>query len=216
MEMNEIEMKKWQQLKRDIEALPRTTKEKKRIDAEFKLFEERGWEKYILFLCEVMKALKKKGVAGAENGGSACDSYVLGKLSMERDKELKDLFSNERACQILFNDALRMNWNILWPHDEYTEKSIRELDALLDPLVKKSGLHVAQNIQKVYPQRRGDNGRITVVEHIVLSTASIPDEDMYLILHEKRESSPEEAARLRKYLIIKVTVEWNRESGFAL
>ena len=216
MKMNENEMKKWNQFRCEIEALSLTPKEKNRIDAEFTLFEERGWERYILLLSEIMKALKEKGVTGVSKGGSAWDSYVLGKLCIEKSDELKKLLSDEKGRRILFNDALRMNWNVSLLFNEFTLRGIIELDAVLDPLVKESGLQMKQTVQEVHSSGRRDNGRRTFVEYVVLSVKSIPEEDMFLILNEKRESSPEEADRLRKYLIIKVTAEWNREAGMAV
>ncbi len=196
---------KWTEFRREVEALSTSEKERKRIADEFALFEERGWEKYVLLLAAVMKASGNRPYFG--EGGSACDSCVLDKCRKGNDGGRK-LLSDRRGREILFNDALRLTYHIEWPHNDYTDDSVKKLDSILDPIVRTSGLFVTQKLFSYSPVEGCDNLKRRRVEYIVLSDTPLGDEDFALILNERRESTAEEAERLRKYLIIRVTVDW--------
>lgn len=90
-------------------------------------------------------------------------------------------------------------------HDEHNVKSLEHLDAIFDPIVKESGLYYAQKILK---NGASPLSYITAFQEelLVLSETPIPNADIELIATETRNSTEEEANRLRKYLIVKFSV----------
>ena len=190
--------------KSEVESMCTKPAELERVRNEFKLFEERGWQKYIVVLSKIMRAIRNSGYSGTE-GGSARDSYALRMYSHSPGYE--GLIGNRRGEEILFNDALRMNYKIEEAHMHMNRTQIRTLDRILDPIVRDSGLQVRQKITKDR-MTNGVNFKGFQEELIVLSDEPIPDEDFNLILNETEESSECEAERLRKYLIVKLNVDW--------
>ena len=199
------EKRRWALFRETVDALCTTDREKKRVEKEFVLFEERGWEKYILLMAEIMKAMNARPEFCLE-GGSACDSYALGKYRTGETGELR-LLLNEKGRQILFNDALRMNYVLNEPSEQMME-NVGKLDDVLDPVVLSSGLFKAQ---RLYEDTTNDPliaGRM--VEFLVLSTKPIDEDDMDLIVNETRNSTPGEAERLREYLIVRIRADFLR------
>ena len=199
------EKRRWTLFRETVDALCTTDREKKRVEKEFVLFEERGWEKYILLMAEIMKAMNARPEFCLE-GGSVCDSYALGKYRTGETGELR-LLLNEKGRQILFNDALRMNYVLNEP-GELMMENVGKLDDVLDPAVLSSGLFKAQ---RLYEDTTNDPliaGRM--LEFLVLSTKPIDEDDMDLIVNETRNSTPGEAERLREYLIVRIRADFLR------
>ena len=59
-ELTADERKRWTSFRETVDSLCTTEREKERIEAEFSLFEKRGWEKYILLMAEIMKAMNSR------------------------------------------------------------------------------------------------------------------------------------------------------------
>lgn len=195
--------------KSEVESMCTRPAELERVRNEFKLFEERGWQKYIVVLARIMRGIEEDGFLFDEictELGSARNSYALRKFR-RGETDVNGLLGSRKGEEILFNDALRLTFSIHSPHDDFNVRSEINLDNILDPIVRQSGLFYKQKLL------RNDNNpdcghRMYQEELLVLSTASIPDEDVSLIVNETKESSEEEAERLRKYLIIRVRVIW--------
>ncbi len=203
--------KEYSDFKNHLYEICTSQEERKRIDEEFELFERRGWQKYIVILSKIITGLEKDDVLQFDlartchEGGSSYDSYVLRKFRGENADVLRNLLTDNRSRGYLFNDALRLMFSIHSFDKNMNIKSIQHLDAILDPIVKESGLHYAQNLKSgPYPWAKECN-----VELLVLSESKIPEEDFELIVNETRRSTPEEADRLRKYLIVKFSVVWH-------
>ncbi len=208
-ELTVDEKRRWKEFRESVDALCTTEREKKRVGKEFALFEERGWENYILLMKDIMKAMNPESGLCVQ-GGSVCDSYALEKYRTGETGELR-LLLNEKGRQILFNDALRMNYVLENPDSLMMEK-IRNLDDVLDPIVLSSGLFKAQ---RLYEDTTNDPAVARrMVEFLVLSNEPIDEDDMDLIANETRNSTPEEAGRLREYLIVKIRADFLRAPGW--
>ena len=160
--------------------------EKARIKEEDKLFEDRGWKKYILFIGNCFSEDRKADWNAYS--GSARDSYLLYKVSFP-DKVNSTLLKDEEAKSILFNDALRVR--IKYIHVKSLSKGVlEEFQRKLDSMSSELGLK--------YKEKLIQNNE----ERIIVSSTDIPTEDFDLINNEKKDSNYEENDILRKYLII--------------
>ena len=98
-----------------------TEEEKARIKEEDKLFEDRGWKKYIFAIGKYFS--EERQFPSDFFGGSARDSYLLYKVSFP-NKVNSTLLKNKEAKNILFNDALRLK--IKYIHVDTLSKGILE------------------------------------------------------------------------------------------
>ena len=201
--------REYSEFKSTVESMCTKPAELERVRKEFKLFEERGWQKYIVVLSKVVRGVQKDGFLFNEictELGSARNSYALRKFR-GGETDVNGLLGSRKGEEILFNDALRLTFSIHSPHDDFNVRSEINLDNILDPIVKQSGLFYQQKILRNEKPADTSHSRLQE-ELLVLSTAPISEEDFSLIVNETRESTDDEAARLRKYLIIKVKVTW--------
>ena len=160
--------------------------EKARINEEDKLFEKRGWKKYIFAIGKHFS--KDRRFPSNFFGGSARDSYLLYKVSFP-DRVNSTLLKDVEAKSILFNDALRVRIkyiNVMGLSKGVLEEFQRKLDSMSSELGLKYKEKLIQNNE----------------ERIIVSNTDIPTEDFDLINNEKKESNYEENDVLRKYLII--------------
>ena len=163
-----------------------TEEEKARIKEEDKLFEKRGWKKYIFAIGKYFS--EERQFPSDFFGGSARDSYLLYKVSFP-DTVNTTLLTNEEAKSILFNDALRVR--IRYIHVKSLSKGVlEEFQRKLDSMSLELGL----KYKRILIQNNE--------ERIIVSNTDIPTEDFDLINNEKKESNYEENDVLRKYLII--------------
>ena len=163
-----------------------TEEEKTRIKEEDKLFEKRGWKKYILFIGNCFS--EDRQFDWNAYSGSARDSYLLYKVSFP-DKINSTLLIRKRAKEILFNDALRVNIKHVFI-ESYLIKKREEFHRKLDSMSSELGL----KYKRILIQNNE--------ERIIVSSTDIPTEDFDLINNEKKDSNYEENDILRKYLII--------------
>ena len=163
-----------------------TEEEKARIKEEDKLFEYRGWKKYIFAIGKYFS--EERQFPSDFFGGSARDSYMLYKVSFP-NKVNSTLLNDKEAKSILFNDALRVRIkyiNVMGLSKGVLEEFQRKLDSMSSELGLKYKEKLIQNNE----------------ERIIVSNTDIPTEDFDLINNEKKESNYEENDVLRKYLII--------------
>ena len=163
-----------------------TEEEKARIKEEDKLFEDRGWKKYIF-------AIGKYFPDGMQYpcdffGGSVRDSYLLYKVSFP-NKVNSTLLNDKEAKSILFNDALRVRIKYIKVMS-WSKGILEEFQRKLDSMSSELGLK--------YKEKLIQNNE----ERIIVSSTDIPTEDFDLINNEKKDSNYEENDILRKYLII--------------
>ena len=166
-----------------------TEEEKARIKEEDKLFEKRGWKKYILFIGNCFSEDRKADWNAYS--GSARDSYLLYKVSFP-EKINSTLLIREKAKGILFNDALRVNINDVFI-ESFLIKKLENFHRKLESISSELGL----KYKKILIQDKK--------ERIIVSNTDIPTEVFDLINNEKKESNEEENKVLRKYLIINIS-----------
>ena len=199
--------KEYSELKNAVAQMRLGPTESQRVRREFELFEKRGWQNYIVLLAKIMRETRERYYtpdSGSYEGGSACDSYVLRKIR-NTSCDFSGFLGSRKCEEILFNDALRMIYIISEPHGEMSYCFTKELDRVIDPIVKGSGLHYQQRITKKGPLPE-KHWKEMIEETLVLSNDPIDNEDFELIVNEPIDSSPSENDRLRRFLIIKVVV----------
>ena len=199
--------RKWAEFRETVESLCSTEREKKRVEEEFTLFEERGREKYILLMANIMKEVNVRcTLRGCVSAFYALEKYRTG------DKTVQfPLILDGQGSRTLFNDALRMNFVLEHTSESRLRDEIRRLDDVLDPIVLSSGLF---KDQRLYEDMTDDPLVINrKVEFLILSTEPIDEDDMDLIVNETGKITPEEAERLGKYIVVKITADLKRASG---
>lgn len=199
--------RKWAEFRETVESLCTTEMEKKRVEEEFILFEERGREKYILLMADIMKEVNMRcTLRGCVSASHALEKYRTG------DKTVQfPLIPDGTGSRTLFNDALRMNFVFGHTSESRLRDEIRRLDDVLDPIVLSSGLF---KDQRLYEDMTDDPLVINrKVEFLVLSSRPIDEDDMDLIVNETGKIPPEEAERLGKYIVVKITADLKRASG---
>ena len=199
--------RKWAEFRETVESLCSTEMEKKRVEKEFTLFEERGREKYILLMADIMKEVNMRcTLRGCVSASYALEKYRTG------DKTVQfPLILDGQGSRTLFNDALRMNFVLEHTSESRLRDEIRRLDDVLDPIVLSSGLF---KDQRLYEDMTDDPLVINrKVEFLILSTEPIDEDDMDLIVNETGKITPEEAERLGKYIVVKITADLKRASG---
>ena len=163
-----------------------TEEEKARIKEEDKLFEDRGWKKYIFAIGKYFS--EERQFPSDFFGGSARDSYMLYKVSFP-NKVNSTLLNDKEAKSILFNDALRVRIKYIKVMS-WSKGILEEFQRKLDSMSSELGLK--------YKEKLIQNNE----ERIIVSNTDIPTEDFDLINNEKKDSNYEENDVLRKYLII--------------
>ena len=169
--------------------------ESARIEEETRLFEERLWEQYILFLSNLLHELRHLEALPTLSK-SALDSYFLFKAengpSINRDK-LRD----DKAKSILLNDALRLDINLVCMHDFWKEK-LQSINNIIESNINDFNLFSAERLNMSTQDKAS--------ETLILSTSKIPEADINIIMNEKTESTKAESEILRKYLIIRISI----------
>ena len=199
--------RKWAEFRETVESLCSTEMEKKRVAKEFTLFEERGREKYILLMADIMKEVNMRcTLRGCVSASYALEKYRTG------DKTVQfPLILDGQGSRTLFNDALRINYVLEHTSESRLRDEIRRLDDALDPIVLSSGLF---KDQRLYEDMTDDPLVINrKVEFLVLFSRPIDEDDMDLIVNETGKITPEEAERLGKYIVVKITADLKRASG---
>jgi len=100
--------------------------EKARIVEENELTKERGWEEYILLLANMLPELSENGCFLSL---SVMDSYLLFKAN-NLDKTDNKLLRNQKAKDVLFNDALKLRIENIWLSICLEEKKQKTYDIL--------------------------------------------------------------------------------------
>ena len=167
----------------------------KRIDKEDRLFHDRGWEKYILFLANVLVDLSD---ILCMTGLSALDSYVLFKAVHPEEKNLR-LLHSVYSEEVLFNDALRLSVDIVYAFEDRLIKLAREVSEVLEYHFREEGL---QYHESIIPNSQYSHGS----ELIIVGNEFPSEKDRNVVLSEKRESTEEENSILRRYLLIRVNM----------
>lgn len=160
-----------------------------RVFEEINLIGSRGWEPFILLLSEV---LTKKRSWPIDLSGSDMDSYLLYLADGENNgcKNI-DKLNNQKSRDIFFNDALRLNLNIVCAFQDILDTETLNLVNDINSIAESLNLTV---------HKMDETGLWLAIS----KTGEIPDKDVEMIKNEKAESSPKEAEILRKYLLIKI------------
>lgn len=177
----------YSEFKRKAESLCTGEDEKKCIAAEFALFEERGWEKYVVLLSKILGSIKR--VKHMHFSGSYKNSYTLSKVLCPEWSSPDCTAGGE-----LFSDGLSFCSLAIWnPSAFWITRGIRKNDEIIRKAVDSSGLFV----KRVVRQSDGD-----IIETTVVSTAPVPDEDVKTATKSPVSCTPEEKEKMKKYLII--------------
>ena len=196
----------YEEFKERVSALELEDEEKKRIESEFELFESREWERYIPILSKILSDVRNESSLFSEVcgiGGSAYDSYALRKLNTP-DKDLKGMLSNKKGRDILFNDTLRLNFSLHFPHNDFTISNLIKLVRIIDRSIGGMHFYVKMFSNRIRPGKDKDYLSLIDEETFVVSLFPIPSNDLSLILYETKDSKMKEAEILRKYLLIKI------------
>ena len=197
-ELTADERKRWALFRETVESLCTTEREKERIEAEFSLFEKRGWEKYILILSTVRKAFPETAPQAFE-GGSACGSYALEKYIQESEEEDPDLLSGKSGPGIL-NGESRLDWTVIGPAScDEPRKGI----GMLSCIIRRSGLQLENRHYAFYRTNPGENRE--KASCLIFSTDSVACPDVIRILNERRAGSKEVKEILDRYDSLKVS-----------
>ena len=163
--------------------------EKKRIAAEFAVFEERGWEKYVVLLTEILGRIAS--VKHVHPSGSYKDSYAIAKVV----NPAGDISCRQEDGE-LFPSGLSFCSLAIWrPVEFWITGKIRKNDEIIRNAVDSPGLYVRRAEGKAERDR---------IETTVVSTVPVPDEDVKTAVKSHDDFTPEEKERMKKYLIITV------------
>ena len=191
--------RKWTELTEGVLSLCTTTPERDVVRDELRLFEKKGWKRFVLLLAAVFNSLNESN-PGAGESGSVFSSRAL---SLLRGK------SAFVSAEDFREGALTVDFNIWWPGNRYTERSMEMLDGILASCVSASGLYAAQDYAVLSPVEGKDHLDKEMVLVRVISTSPVTEDDMALIL-SRGEKTKEEKKRLGRFLVIRETVDWFR------
>ncbi len=196
---------KYDSFKKSVMALELDDDEKKRVEEEFSLFESRGWESYIPLISKILGGVRDDDSLFSEVcsiGGSAYDSYALRKLNTP-DNDIKGMLSNKKGRDILFNDTLRLNFALHYPHNDFTISNLIKLVRIIERSM--GGQYCTEMFSKrIRPGKDEDYLSLINEETLIVSPFPIPRGELSLISYETKDSDTEEAEILRKYLLIKI------------
>ena len=165
--------------------------ERARIMEEIALFHQRDWEEYALLMANCLAEWESRPILSK----SVKDSYLIFK-GLHPEKTDK-LLHNEKAKDILFNDAFRLDVLVVSMNLSFVE-DLRRIDKTLEEELLKTGLHYYQwMLPNNHPQSLGK-------ELLVVSKEPLTEEEKSIIRNEKQESTPSEADALRKCLLITI------------
>ncbi len=204
-------MGRWEDFKSEVKALALPGEERKRVNQELSLFERRGWEEYILLLSDVLEAVDGNR-PGCGEGGSALSSLALS-LYSRGGRDRARILSDEKGRKELFEGSLTVEWNIWWVKNRFTQQTVDALESLVLPVIGASGLHTVQKYVENSPVKGKEQFEKENVEHLIVSTSTVPYSDYVLITDEGVKRSEEEDERVKNYLVFKLTVDWFRSSG---
>lgn len=161
-----------------------------RVFDEVSLIAQRGWEPFILLLSEVITKMRSWPI---ELSGPAMDSYLLYLATGENSDDRKniDKLNYQKSRDIFFNDALRLNLNIVCAFQDILDTETLNLLNDINSIAESLNLIV---------HKMDETGLWLAIS----KTGEIPDKDVEMIKNEKADSSPREAEILRKYLLIKI------------
>ena len=179
-------------------------KELERIREENKLFINRKWEKYVLFLVNTLS--NRSGIDYSfrpEWGGSALDSLIIQKaigFGIWGDEHEPFV---ERNRNILFNDALRL---VLRVHSQFIReqdltKSINQFEESLDEYGFNHVNGIVNNRFYTNHGRHNDKAEVYII-----SENRITDEYIAAVKNENVNESEDEKSLLRECLLVYMTV----------
>ncbi len=164
-----------------------------RVFDEVTLIGTRGWEPFILLLSEVITQKRDMPV---ELSGSALDSCllclattsVIGDAGREDDGKLK----NPKSLDSLFDDALRLNIDIVSALSDVVDSEVSEILDCIRSTAKLLNLTI-HSIDETGLWLAIGKGK------------EISDSDVEILKNEKPESTKKEAEILHKYLLIRIS-----------
>ena len=184
-------VKTYEEIKREILAMPLNEDEICRIATEIALFHERGWEDYIALAINILNEVEGK-VKFCFTGLSVLDSLFVLKAT---NKYVPDNFvKKERPFDILFNDALRLSIEVVYAERKELIYLSRLTHFIVTQLSAMSRFHTRQKVSF----KRNQDSKCT----IAVSKKRVPDEDMRIIANEKNDGPREEIDTLHKYFLI--------------
>ena len=184
-------LKTFEQIKREVLALPLNEDEICRISTEIALFNDRGWNDYIALAINIINEIEEK-VRFCFTGLSVLDSLFVLKAT---NRYIPDNFvKKERPFDILFNDALRLSIEVVYADQKELAYLCRLTHFIVTMLSSMSKFHTRQKVSF----KRNQDSKCT----IAVSKKKVPDEDMRIIANEKNDGPREEIDTLHKYFLI--------------
>lgn len=188
-------VKTYNEIKRDVLAMPLNEDEICRISIEIALFHERGWEDYIALAINILNEVEGK-VKFCFTGLSALDSLFVLKAT---NKYIPDNFvKKERPFNILFNDALRLSIEVVYANRKELIYLSRLTHFIVTNLCAMSGFHTRQ---KVTFKRGHEHGYCK----IAVSKNAVSDKDFRIIANETSDGPREEIDTLHKYFLLNLS-----------
>lgn len=185
-------VKTYEEIKRNVLAMPLNEDEICRVSTEIALFHERGWEDYIALAINILNEVEGK-VRFCFTGLSVLDSLFVLKAT---NKHIPDNFvKKERPFDILFNDALRLSIEVVYAERKELIYLSRLTHFIVTQLSAMSRFHTRQ---KVTFKRGYEHGFCK----IAVSKNAVNDKDFRIIVNETSDGPREEIETLHKYFLI--------------
>ena len=183
----------FEQIEREVLALPLTYEEKIRIGEELDLFEERGWNDYVALAINIISEVEEK-VRFCFTGFSALDSLFVLKAT---NKYIPENFVNKKhAKDILFNDAFRLNIEVVYAYKKELNYYTKLAYFIISEMTRMNpGL-------KFYTKTVDKSEKKKRIFAVAKSNMRATAEDLKVIEFEKRDGPREEINVLNKYFLI--------------
>lgn len=187
----------FEQIKKDVYALPLTCDERFRIEEELDLFEIRGWNDYIALAINLIVEIEEK-VVFCFTGFSVLDSLFVLKAT---GKYVPDNFVNKKhARDILFNDALRLKIEVVYAYEKELVYYCRLANFIITEYLKMKPIF--KSFAKTLKNTKDTSKRLFVIAN---SRVKVSKEDLNIIEKEKSDGPREEINVLNKYFMIYLT-----------
>ena len=180
------------QIKKDVLAMPLNEEEICRIVTEISLFIDRGWQDYIALAVNILNEVEEK-VKFCFTGLSLLDSLFVLKAT---NRYVPDNFvKKDRPFNILFNDALRLSIEVVYASREELIYLSRLTHFIVTELATLNRFHTRQKVAF----KPGHEYRDCL---IAVSKKRVPEEDFRIIVNETSDGPREEINTLHKYFLV--------------
>ncbi len=190
-------MMDYSEFKRKAEGASKGKEEAQRLEEDFSLIENNGWENYVTLLAEI---LGKAGKVDRNDrrftvGGNCLHLYSLSRV-LEPDKCDDYSFGTDVSRSRVFRHELSLGYNGTYnPLESEIMEKLGKIKGIITESVDCSGLYVRRSV---------DDTADTRIEKTAVSTSPISDEDMETLCKAFLDRTAEEQEEAKKYLVITI------------